>query len=83
MIAEIEVVLLVLTVIAAVSLVSLPIVRRPTNTEEHPALAAREEGRARLFAALEELGRDLKAGMISQADYTAAVGEIRRRLSRL
>jgi len=79
----IEVALLVLMVIGAVSIVSLPILRPPANVGDGPALAAREQDRARLFAALEELGRDLKAGMISQADYAAAVGDIRRRLSRL
>ena len=81
--AEIQVVVLVLAVLAAASFVSLPILRPPANAEEHPVLAGREEGRARLVAALEELGRDLKSGMISHADYSTAVGAIRRRLSRL
>ena len=83
MTAGIEVVLLVLVVVAAVWAVALPILRAPASTLEHPVVAAREESRARLFAALEELGSDRKAGMISETDYTAAVGEIRRRLSRL
>jgi cytochrome c-type biogenesis protein CcmI len=81
--AVIEVVLLVLTVGAAVWVVSLPLLRPPASTEQRPALAAHEESRVRLFAALEELASDRKTGMISQADYVAAVGEIRRRLSRL
>ena len=83
MTAVMEVVLLVLTVGAAVCVVSLPLLRPPQSTGGHQALAAREESRVRLFAALEELAGDRKAGMISQADYAAAVGEIRRRLARL
>ena len=81
--AGIELALLVVAVLAAGAVVSLPLFRPPAQAEEQPALAAREEARARLFAALEELGRDLKAGMISRSDYEPAVVEIRRRLSRL
>ena len=81
--AGIELALLVVAVLAAGAVVSLPLFRPPAQAEEQPALAAREEARARLFAALEELGRDRRSGMISDTDYAAAVGEVRRRLARL
>jgi cytochrome c-type biogenesis protein CcmI len=81
--AGIQVALLAVTVLTAVWLVAIPILRPSAAAGEQPALAAREEERARLFAALEELGRDRKSGMISQADYEPAVGEIRSRLARL
>jgi cytochrome c-type biogenesis protein CcmI len=79
----IQIAFLVLAVLAATSCVALPFVRPPADAGEQPALGALDESRARLFAALEELGRDRKAGMISEADFATAVGEIRRRLARL
>jgi len=81
--AGIEIVLLVAAVVAAASCVALPLWRPPAEAEEHPVLAARDESRARLFAALGELARDRQAGMISPTDYEAALSEIRNRLSRL
>lgn len=81
--AGIELAILVIAVIAAVALVLLPFFRPPAGRLNHVALAMRDEDRARLFTALEELARDRRAGMISQVDYTAAVNEIRRRLATL
>jgi cytochrome c-type biogenesis protein CcmI len=78
--AALEIALLAVTVAAAASWVALPLLRPPAQADEQPV---RDESRGRLFAALEELGRDRKAGMISPADYAAAVSEIRRRLSQL
>jgi cytochrome c-type biogenesis protein CcmI len=81
--AGVQILLLVVAVLAATSAVALPFLRPPAQADEPAGLAERDADRARLFAALEELGRDRRSGMISDTDYAAAVGEVRRRLARL
>jgi cytochrome c-type biogenesis protein CcmI len=80
---SLQLIVLVLAVVAAVVAVALPLVRPPVSPAAAPELAPRDVSRARLLRAIEELERDRRAAMISQADYDAGVGEIRRRLARL
>lgn len=81
--SSLQLVVLVLAVVTAVIGVALPILRPPASSSETPEPPPRDASRARLLRAIEELERDRRAGMISQADYDAGVGEIRRRLARL
>jgi cytochrome c-type biogenesis protein CcmI len=80
---SLQLVVLVLAVVTAVVGVALPIARPPASSPEAPEPPPRDASRARLLRAIEELERDRRAGLVSQADYDAAVREIRRRLARL
>jgi cytochrome c-type biogenesis protein CcmI len=74
---------LAIAVAFALAAVALPFFRPPAASTEAPEPPPRVASRARLLRAVEELERDRRAGMITQADYDAAVSEIRRRLSRM
>jgi hypothetical protein len=76
-----------LVVLAAVAIVALPFLREPAAREdvldapderEQRRLAA-AEGRDRALAALKELEFDHRTGKISDDDYRAQVGPLRRR----
>ena len=79
----------VLLVIAAVLLVALPFLRRPgvpaaeDRLGEPDALERRRleltEERDRVLAALKELEFDHRTGKVSDEDYRALVGPLRRR----
>lgn len=72
--------------VAVVVVVALPFLREPAPTSDSlhqldPAERARleaEEARDRALAALKELEADHRAGRISDEDYRAVVGVLRR-----
>lgn len=78
--------LAVLLTVACVVLVALPFLREPAPEDdvlEEPSGAARRrlelvEERDRALAALKELELDHRTGKVSDEDYRAAVGPLRR-----
>jgi hypothetical protein len=67
--------------VAAVWFVARPFLGRggeETTTEPAPELLALEEERDRALAALKELEFDHRTGKVSDEDYRAMVGELRR-----
>jgi cytochrome c-type biogenesis protein CcmI len=79
---SLQLVVLALAVALAVGAVAFPLVRPPRSSPLPPEPPAHEASRARLLRAVEELERDRRAGMITQADYDAGVADVRRRLAR-
>ena len=80
------VVLAAVLAVAVVIVVALPFLREPAPASDElheldPAerrLLAAEEARDRALAALQELEADHRAGRISDEDYRAVVGSLRR-----
>jgi hypothetical protein len=80
------VVLAACLVVAAVVAVALPFVREPAPSSDalheldptERRLLEAEEARDRALAALQELEADHRSGRISDADYRAVVGVLRR-----
>jgi hypothetical protein len=76
-----------LLAIAAVVLVAAPFLREPVAVDDrllHPDASqqrqlARAEARDRALDALKELEFDHRTGKVSDEDYRAQVGELRRR----
>ena len=76
-----------LLAIAAVVLVAAPFLREPVAADDrllHPDASqqrqlARAEARDRALDALKELEFDHRTGKVSDEDYRAEVGELRRR----
>jgi hypothetical protein len=76
-----------LLAIAAVVLVAAPFLREPVAADDrllHPDASqqrhlARAEARDRALDALKELEFDHRTGKVSDEDYRAQVGELRRR----
>jgi hypothetical protein len=75
-----SVLLVFVATLAALGFVALPFLRPPVAAAaDDPARVALLEERDRAVAALKELELDHRAGTISDGDYRALVGRLRRK----